>query len=160
MVATQDLQQTIHVAKQHVMNVKIVKITMIYVANAEIVLYIVNAIIVAVVLQEMTKKYAQFVTELDTHVVNNTPIKCSICGKKTLIKKNFGILDVRVNLANGTVIDVEMQNVNQKNIAKRMTYYLSQLYASGIEKGEEYSKLKKTIGIAILNFKYFKDIEE
>ena len=68
MVATQDLQQTIHVAKQHVMNVKIVKITMIYVANAEIVLYIVNAIIVAVVLQEMTKKYAQFVTELDTHV--------------------------------------------------------------------------------------------
>ena len=93
-------------------------------------------------------------------MVNNTPIKCSICGKKTLIKKNFGILDVRVNLANGTVIDVEMQNVNQKNIAKRMTYYLSQLYASGIEKGEEYSKLKRTIGIAILNFNYFKDIEE
>ena len=69
-------------------------------------------------------------------------------------------LDVRAHLQDGTMVDVEVQNTNQKNITKRMTYYLSELYTNGIRKGEDYRHLKKTIVIGILNFNYFEDLKE
>lgn len=76
------------------------------------------------------------------------------------IEEKLGILDVRVKLPDGSMVDVEMQNVDRKDMEKRMTYYTSRLYTSGIKKGERYKVLKKAIGIAILNFEYFENIEE
>ena len=53
-----------------------------------------------------------------------------------------------------------MQNINHGNIEKRVTYYLSQLYASDLKRGKSYKKLHKAIAIGILNFDYFSDIKE
>ena len=76
------------------------------------------------------------------------------------IDEKLGILDVRVNLSNGMVVDVEMQNVNYKDIPKRMTYYLNQLYIGEISKGKSYNELNKAIAIGILDFNYFEEIKE
>lgn len=76
------------------------------------------------------------------------------------IEDKIGVLDVRVHISDGTIVDVEMQNYNKNNIEKRMTFYVSRLYTEGIKESEQYNVLKKTIGIAILNFDYFKDIED
>ena len=53
-----------------------------------------------------------------------------------------------------------MQNINQGNIEKRVTYYLNQLYVSDLKSGKTYNELNKTIAIGILNFDYFKDIKD
>jgi len=62
------------------------------------------------------------------------------------------VLDIRVNLDNGEICNIEMQVVQQKNIEKRILYYWSKLYASGIKQGQDYEKLHKTIVILIANF--------
>ena len=48
------------------------------------------------------------------------------------INNKVGILDIKAKLNDGTLIDIEMQNINQGNIEKRMTYYLNQLYTSSM----------------------------
>ena len=75
-------------------------------------------------------------------------------------EKKIGILDVKAVLDDGTIVNIEMQNYNTGNMIKRMSYYLSRLYAEQLGKGEEYEKLNKTISIGILNFNYFKDIKD
>ena len=76
------------------------------------------------------------------------------------INDKLGILDVRAELDDGTMIDIEMQNINQGNIEKRVTYYLNQLYINDFNKGKTYKELNKAIVIGILNFNYFHDIKE
>ena len=74
--------------------------------------------------------------------------------------KKVGILDVKAVLDDGTIINVEMQNYNNGNMIKRMSYYLSRLYSEQLGKGEDYGTLNKTISIGILNFNYFKNIKD
>ena len=76
------------------------------------------------------------------------------------IEEKLGILDVRVTLSDGTMVDVEMQNINYGDIEKRITYYLNQLYVGELSKGKMYTELNKAIAIGILNFNYFDDIKE
>ena len=76
------------------------------------------------------------------------------------IDEKIGILDVRATLDDGTVIDIEMQNINHGNITKRITYYLNLLYSGELSRGKSYYELNKAIAIGILNFNYFDDIED
>ena len=76
------------------------------------------------------------------------------------INEKLEILDVRAKLSNGAVVDIEMQNINYGNIEKRITYYLNRLYTSELKKGKSYNDLNKPIAIGVLNFDYFKDIEQ
>ena len=88
-----------------------------------------------------------------------------ILGKETQllpekVDEKLGILDVRVDLSDGTAIDIEMQKINSGDIEKRFTYYLNRLYLSGLEKGKSYDTLNKAIVIGILDFDYFDDIPD
>lgn len=47
-----------------------------------------------------------------------------------------------------------MQLANQYNMEKRTLFYWSRLFGGQLEKGQDYSELKKTITINILDFKY------
>ena len=76
------------------------------------------------------------------------------------INEKLGILDIRVNLSNDTIIDIEMQNKDYGDITKRMTFYLNQLYVGELLKGKDYHSLNKTIAIGILNFNYFNNIKD
>lgn len=71
----------------------------------------------------------------------------------------LGILDVRVLLNNDTEIDTEIQLAEFAAWSARTLFYLSKMFAGQIEKGQDYSLLKKCVSISILDFVLFKDEE-
>ena len=71
----------------------------------------------------------------------------------------LGILDVRVLLNNDTEIDTEIQLAEFAAWANRTLFYLSKMFADQIEKGQDYSLLKKCVSISILDFVLFKEEE-
>ena len=71
----------------------------------------------------------------------------------------LGILDVRVLLNNDTEIDTEIQLAEFAAWANRTLFYLSKMFADQIEKGQDYSLLKKCVSISILDFVLFKEKE-
>ena len=67
------------------------------------------------------------------------------------------ILDIKAVDENDIWYDIEMQISEQGFYGKRALYYWSKVYSNQIEKAEDYKELKKTIGIHLLDFNYFKD---
>lgn len=86
-----------------------------------------------------------------------TEIKSIDLDKNPVLRREFkdeklGVLDIIAELNNKEMCNIEMQVVDKKNIIERILYYWSRLYSKGINKGEEYDKLKKTIVICIADF--------
>lgn len=80
----------------------------------------------------------------------------------TYLRKDYeddklGILDVRVELEDGT--DIEMQVISLKEWAERTLFYTSKMYVERIEAGDKYNVLKKCINISILDFIYLDENE-
>ena len=75
---------------------------------------------------------------------------------KDYIEDKFSRLDVKATTSNNEVINIEIQLKNEYNMIKRSLYYWSKLYSEQLNEGEDYSILKRTICINILNFKYLK----
>ena len=71
----------------------------------------------------------------------------------------LGILDVRVLLNNDIEIDTEIQLAEFAAWANRTLFYLSKMFADQIEKGQDYSLLKKCVSISILDFVLFREEE-
>ena len=69
------------------------------------------------------------------------------------------IMDILVETQSGEQIDIEMQIGTTKDLMNRFLYYLSKLVVRGLEKGEDYGKLKKSIVIVILRDTYFPESE-
>ncbi len=65
------------------------------------------------------------------------------------------ILDIKATNQDKENFIVEMQKKDLGDFAKRSLYYTSKAYISQLEKGNNYSKLKKVYFIGILNFKVF-----
>lgn len=66
------------------------------------------------------------------------------------------ILDIKAQIDDKIVTDIEMQIENAYNISDRSTYYVSRLLGEQIKVGEEYRKVKKSIVICLLKFSYYK----
>ena len=79
-------------------------------------------------------------------------------GRSSVIEK-FGVLDLSAVIDGKEIVNIEMQVIDQKNLMDRLTYYSSKSISSQLIKGEEYSKLKKVIAIAITDFIQF-DVED
>lgn len=87
-----------------------------------------------------------------THVeIRNTDIE------KQYLDDKFSRLDVKATTSNDEIINVGIQLKNEYNMIKRSLYYWSKLYEEQIGEGEDYSALKRTVCINILNFKYLKN---
>ena len=80
-----------------------------------------------------------------------------IIGKYT--EEKLGILDLKATLDDGTICDIEIQLVDNKDTEKRFLWYWSKLYSGQLIRGEEYKKLNKVIGIIILDYKLEKTRE-
>lgn len=65
------------------------------------------------------------------------------------------ILDIRAKTAEGYVVNIEMQVVNQGDYLHRTLYYWAELYGESLHAGDSYSTLSRTITINLLNFKLF-----
>jgi predicted transposase/invertase (TIGR01784 family) len=55
---------------------------------------------------------------------------------------------------------IEMQVENRKNFAKRIFSYIAKTYMNQLDAGEDYTKLKPVIFLAVMDFVYFKNDDE
>ena len=94
-----------------------------------------------------TLKPKDLITEVE---IKNTDLN------KGYIEDKFSRLDVKAITSNNEIINIEIQLKNEYNMIKRSLYYWSKLYSEQLNEGEDYSLLKRTICINILNFKYLK----
>jgi predicted transposase/invertase (TIGR01784 family) len=67
------------------------------------------------------------------------------------------VLDVRAKDQAGNFYIVEMQVTDRAGLDKRIVYYGAKSYASQLDAGENYYKLKPVIFIGILNFEYLQN---
>ena len=73
---------------------------------------------------------------------------------KHFIEDKYSRLDIKATTSNKEIINIEIQLKNEYNMIKRSLYYLSKMYEEQLGEGDDYSELKRTICINILNFKY------
>ena len=66
--------------------------------------------------------------------------------------EKLGILDLKLDIDNERVVDVEMQVSNEHNIKERSSTYLSKLAAEQLKAKQNYKELKKIITINILKY--------
>lgn len=67
-------------------------------------------------------------------------------------KQKQGILDVLAELNDDTHINIELQIKALKYWDRRQLFYLARMYTGDIQIGENYTRLKRCVGIAILDF--------
>ena len=63
----------------------------------------------------------------------------------------IGVLDVRIKVNNEIEIDLEMQMLYREKLIERILWYWAKLYSSQLKNGDDYSALKKTLEILIVN---------
>ena len=99
--------------------------------------------------EEITKNFLQAITN---EKIEKIELDCNPITEKNLLDDKVGILDIKAKLNDNTNCNIEMQVIDRRNIEKRILFYWSKLYTSGIKEGEEFSKLQKTIVILIIDY--------
>ena len=109
--------------------------------------------------EDITRGFLRAVTKVE---YNNIDLEDTPILERDLIENKMGILDVKVVANKENNIDIEMQVTKSEDIAERILWYWSKLYAGSIEKGEGYNSTKKAICILIADFKLekLKEIEK
>ena len=74
---------------------------------------------------------------------------------RDLYDSKAGVLDVKVEIDKDCLCDIEMQVKDLRNIDKRSTYYMSRIVSDGLKKNEDYTQIKNTIVINLLNFEFY-----
>jgi predicted transposase/invertase (TIGR01784 family) len=69
----------------------------------------------------------------------------------------FSSVDVRMTTPLGKILNIELQVGYQAHFAERIIFGLSKLITGQIEESEDWSVIKKTIGIAIIDFNMYED---
>ncbi len=80
--------------------------------------------------------------------INNVELTPEYLGQK------FSRLDLRMNV-DGKIVNIEMQVNREVDFQERSLFYWAKLYSDELGSGEEYSALKQTICINIINFDLF-----
>ena len=78
------------------------------------------------------------------HCENPFVLSDHITGKES-------ILDIKVRLSSGQLVDLEMQVDNLKYFINRSIFYMGKLITSSLDKGQNYDKMKPTIVISIVD---------
>jgi len=69
---------------------------------------------------------------------------------KEELSDKTGVLDVKLKLTDGTVIDIEIQTSWNAAFVKRTLFYWAKMYTTDFKSGESYDKLHKCIAINII----------
>ena len=69
---------------------------------------------------------------------------------KDAITDKTGILDVKIRLKDGTMIDIEIQNSWSGEFVPRTLFYWAKMYTEGFKEGEPYTSLTKSITINLV----------
>ena len=89
---------------------------------------------------------------------NDQLVSVEILENKTFSPDFLGnkasILDLRARLSDGTMVNIEVQLRNLKNMNKRSLFYWSREYSQGIGEGQDYLLLPNVITINIIDFEF------
>lgn len=67
-------------------------------------------------------------------------------------RQKEGILDVLAELDDDTRVNIELQIRTLKHWDRRQLFYLAKVYTEDLLAGEDYSRLKRCVGISLLDF--------
>ena len=70
---------------------------------------------------------------------------------KDTISDKTGILDVKLRLKDGIIIDIEIQNSWSAEFIPRTLFYWAKIYVEGFKEGEAYTSLTKCIAINLVS---------
>ena len=70
---------------------------------------------------------------------------------KNELTDKTGILDVKLRLTDGTIIDIEIQNSWSAEFIPRTLFYWSKMYIEGFKEGESYTSLTRCIAINLIS---------
>ena len=99
--------------------------------------------------EEITKGLLNAILKEEVTEVN---LNCNTILERDLYDDKLGILDIRAKVNNTVDINIEMQLVDEKNIEKRVVFYLSKMYAHNLKRSHNYSELNKCISILFIDF--------
>lgn len=74
-------------------------------------------------------------------------------------RQKLGILDMNMEMRDGTKVNIEMQTRCQKHWVRRQLFYLTRMYSGDLKEGQEYAGLQKCVSISILDFNLIEDKE-
>ena len=97
----------------------------------------------------------EFLSSLLRIKICEIEVEYDIALEKDIKEEKLGILDVKAKLNDGIEVDIEIQIKDYSNIIERTTFYATRMISSNLKVGEDYSKIKPVIVVAILNFDYF-----
>ena len=76
---------------------------------------------------------------------------------REFIEDKLGILDVKVTLVSGKVLNIEVQIKPQRSIWKRMLFYASKMVVGQVKSGYQYEQINRVISILIADFVMVKE---
>ena len=99
--------------------------------------------------KEITKSFVEALLEekIDSMIINNEK---EITRDKPIDK--LGILDLELDINNKEKVDVEVQLLKNDEFIHRLLFYWSRIYSKQIHRGDEYTKARKVVIIAITDF--------
>ena len=106
--------------------------------------------------EEILKDFLLSILEIP---IEKIEVQTEVSLEKELEKNKLGRLDIVAILDNRTIVNIEVQVVNQYNFIDRSLYYWAGNYYNNLNAGEEYQTTKKTISVNILNYELIKDGE-
>lgn len=71
----------------------------------------------------------------------------------------FAILDIKASVDDKAFVNIELQVSRQNYMPKRSMFYISRMFSEQMVKGQDYETLKPVIGINLLDFSLFDDID-
>ena len=99
--------------------------------------------------EEITKS---FIEALLDEKVNSIEINDTKELTRDKPMNKLGILDLELYINNKEKVDVEVQLLKNDEFIHRLLYYWSRLYSKQMQRGEEYTKAKRVVIIAIVDF--------
>ncbi len=97
------------------------------------------------------------ITKSFLEAILNEKIENIDLSKNPILRREYkrdklGILDVIAQINKGENVNIEMQVAKNGDELERILYYWSRMYIRGIQKGNSYIELNKTISIIITDF--------
>ena len=96
-----------------------------------------------------------FISAILNQNITDVVLESSSTMPKDMLDDKVGILDIKAKIDNTINCDIEMQVVDEKNVEKRITFYVSRMYTQTIHECQDYSDLQKCIAILITDYEIF-----
>ena len=108
------------------------------------------------------KETGYFISAILGRKIKVIKVDTEVSEVRELPKEKVGRLDLIAQTEENEIVHIELQLINYFNTIPRLIYSLSQLISKQLSRGEDYSKLKRTITIGLIDYELeeLKDINK